>query len=597
MPVSAQTVSTSEIYNSNKYYYGEGEGVTFEEADNLALSSLLTMIGSQITSKTESGNHRKEEKGKLVSDNVYFKATVSTYSQATLTDVQRIVQRDKPPYRILRYISRQDVEEIFEHRRGKIAELLICAENALDQGKIDCALRDYYWAYALVRTMKNPSAETFEGHNLSTWIPNQIEDIIGNIGISAVRRDELSADLWFTYQNKPVSSLEFVYNDHGYETYYKAKDGIGQIELTSESDPDQFNISIVYSFKGCDGIDPEIASVLKVVPDVSVSGNFFNVRYNGLQAIEQATPAPGAYVADLMERASFSQIADLEANKPKEIAETSEYERKLEAIVDAIQHKGYQVDPALFTTRGLDQFRRLMRYGNAKVIGAPQFHFTQFDDYVTAKGLQVAFSFRNATYKKFTENIVFTFDSDGKVCNVAFGLEKTVEDNILGWKRVPENIRMSLVSFIERYQTAYALKDIDYIKQIFDDYAIIITVKENKVVRRTDTGYQTETTYTERRFTKESFLAHLQRGFDSKEFINIRFNDVYVERPDGPYEVYGVQLNQDYYSSNYSDRGYLMLGINYTDPANPTIFVRTWQKEPDPNFGLYSLKIFQPTTE
>ena len=35
-----------------------------------------------------------------------------------------------------------------------------------------------------------------------------------------------------------------------------------------------------------------------------------------------------------------------------------------------------------------------------------------------------------------------------------------------------------------------------------------------------------------------------------------------------------------------------MLAVNYTDPERPLIFVRTWQPEPDPDFGIYTIYDF-----
>ena len=39
-------------------------------------------------------------------------------------------------------------------------------------------------------------------------------------------------------------------------------------------------------------------------------------------------------------------------------------------------------------------------------------------------------------------------------------------------------------------------------------------------------------------------------------------------------ETYGIQIKQDYYSSNYGDHGYLFLMVDFNDPENPSIKVR-----------------------
>ena len=87
----------------------------------------------------------------------------------------------------------------------------------------------------------------------------------------------------------------------------------------------------------------------------------------------------------------------------------------------------------------------------------------------------MSFSFRNGTKTTFVEDVVFTFNAAGKIDNVAFGLGKDTENDILkrkvAWK---EQTREQLMEFLENYKTAYCLKRLDYIKDIFADDAIII---------------------------------------------------------------------------------------------------------------------------
>ena len=74
--------------------------------------------------------------------------------------------------------------------------------------------------------------------------------------------------------------------------------------------------------------------------------------------------------------------------------------------------------------------------------------------------------------------------------------------------------------------------------------------------------------------------------------MNIRFanNDVVKAGKGG--EIYGIQIKQDYYSTNYGDSGYLFLLVDINKPLEPTIKVRTWQPEPDPIDGLFDISHF-----
>ena len=174
--------------------------------------------------------------------------------------------------------------------------------------------------------------------------------------------------------------------------------------------------------------------------------------------------------------------------------------------------------------------------------------------------------------------------------NIAFGLGKTAEDDILNKGVWSESARKVLMAFLENYKTAYALKRLDYINTIFDDDAVIIVAnvaKRAKGIIGDGKSYQDDKIIKYNRYSKDQYLKNLSRCFGANEFINIRFanNDVVKLGKGG--ETYGIQIAQDYYSSTYGDKGYLFLEVDVNNPKQPIIKVRTWQPEKDPNFGLY----------
>lgn len=75
--------------------------------------------------------------------------------------------------------------------------------------------------------------------------------------------------------------------------------------------------------------------------------------------------------------------------------------------------------------------------------------------------------------------------------------------------------------------------------------------------------------------TKTSeYMRKLKMCFQSNQFINIRFADNDVVKMGAGGETYGIQIKQDYYSSNYGDHSYLFLMVDFNDPENPSIKVR-----------------------
>ena len=51
---------------------------------------------------------------------------------------------------------------------------------------------------------------------------------------------------------------------------------------------------------------------------------------------------------------------------------------------------------------------------------------------------------------------------------------------------------------------------------------------------------------------------------------------------------FGINLRQDYFSSTYSDTGFLFLLVNVSDPELPLIQYRTWQ--PDRDVEVFNTK-------
>ena len=151
-----------------------------------------------------------------------------------------------------------------------------------------------------------------------------------------------------------------------------------------------------------------------------------------------------------------------------------------------------------------------------------------------------------------------------------------------GWS---EEARLILVSFLESYKTAYALKRLDYISSIFDDDALIIT---GRVLKNTGIkGEWNDNEYV--RFTrqnKDTYIRNLSRVFSSQEYINIQFSDSEVIKLGKGEQLFGIKIRQEYFSATYSDVGYLFILVDVSDYKSPVIHVRTWQDSPDKDFGI-----------
>ena len=222
---------------------------------------------------------------------------------------------------------------------------------------------------------------------------------------------------------------------------------------------------------------------------------------------------------------------------------------------------------------------KLSKYGKVVVV-APK-------NVMSAKSTSITLGVANEVIQ--VEPDVFAFDGTPADC-VAFGLDKKAKEDIMNKNVWPVEARMTIIEFLENYKTAYSLKRLDYIRTIFDDDAVIIVGHVAKVaVRGNDNRHRTyRNKVTLTQYEKEQYIKHLEVCFRSNEFINIRFVDNDVRKAKEG-EEYGIQIKQDYYSTNYGDEGYLYIQVDLNERQEPIIRVRTWQPQPDPEIGLFGL--------
>lgn len=588
---SAQTWES--VKGSPDYVWGEGFGTTVEEADRQALSDLISKISVSVASGArQKETHRSTASG--TEEETSFAASVKTYSNATLNNTRKEILSNEPDAHVGRWIAVSEIDRIFEGRKLKIRSYLESAEKALSKGKIDVALKDFYWGLALVKTLRYPAEMTYEtaaGEEVRplNWVPEQINDVLAGLKTTVESRDGDDLMLRFTYGGKPVSSVDYSYFDgRDWSPICSARDGHGAAELAPGFSPASMQIRYELAYRSEAHVDSEVKSVLRTISVPAFRNAYANINLKPAKT-KAAKEEPAL-------ASTFSDMSETIFKMPEQASGTKQLEEKCNAFVRAIQKKDYTLSDPLFTDEGREIFNALVKYGKGTVVGKPKFTFYNNDKSVVAKGLQMTFSFPTGMRRSFTEDVSLYFNPEGKIENIAFGLGKTSETDILGKGIWDEKARLAIVSFLENYQTAYALKRLDYISSIFDDDAVIITGTVARSSGRIG-GERKSMQYNNEiirynRHTKDSYIKQLERSFAGKEFINIRFADNEVRKLSKGGEMYAIQISQEYYSSNYGDKGYLFLMVDINDPEAPLIKVRTWQPDKDPDFGIYGPEHF-----
>ena len=588
--------------SSFDYVYGEGWGETEEIADKQALANLISKITTTISNQFTVDESEMSD-GNNVSSETKVNSIVNTYSQATLNNVGSIVLEQAPKAHVMRYIKTSELQKAFEQRKDKVFDYLRSAARSEANGRIDNALRYYYWSMIMLKSLQYPNEIKFEdeegSHLLTTWIPLKINEIFDNIDAQIARRYGDVVDIYMTYKGNPVGSLDFSYFDGlQWSQLNNARNGVASIELRKNSSIRNLQVKYEYQYADETRIDKETQQVMSLFKEMTFPKASRVIGSNAKKESADFKTDFSKQVDNLVKSESMLDISQVENAK--------DYAKIMEKVIDGIKTRQYSDIKSYFTNDGWDMFDKLLHYGNARLIGDANFAFYAMDDNVVCRSIPMSFSFKN-NQKKFIEAVTFTFDNNMKIDAVAFALDSKAIADIFHNKLSKWSDKMKLIvaSFLENYKTAFALKRLDYIENLFSDEAVIIvghilkkkpySGENNKYIENEEVKYN--------RLTKEEYINNLRTSFKSNEYINIRFTDNEVTKSQVGGELYGIQIHQDYCSSSYGDTGYLFLLVDINNPKQPTIFVRTWQpnRDPrlhadygkdDPEYGIYGIGDF-----
>ena len=137
--------------------------------------------------------------------------------------------------------------------------------------------------------------------------------------------------------------------------------------------------------------------------------------------------------------------------------------------------------------------------------------------------------------------------------------------------------RRVILNYCEHFRMAYTTKDIDFLRQLFSDNALIIVGNVVKTMPDVEDKYMSRQQVTYNIRTKKEYLERLSKAFATNKKIDVRFSDFKIMRHPTKDGIYGVTLRQGYKSDSYADDGWLFLLWDFRDKSMPRIHVRTWQ--------------------
>lgn len=191
-------------------------------------------------------------------------------------------------------------------------------------------------------------------------------------------------------------------------------------------------------------------------------------------------------------------------------------------------------------------------------------------------------TYRGELHKELT----MSFSRQGTITGVRMAMDRNSYLTLVrnSNSNVEMRMRNEILKFVEDFRSYYVERNINALKNIFSDDALIIT---GRVVRRVEASnvdgisrrVREKVIYSKQ--SKKQYIDNLQALFKSTRYVHVDFSDIDIIRHGSDPNVYGVRLRQKWHSqryngNQYADDGTVFLLWDFTDEANPKIYVRTW---------------------
>jgi hypothetical protein len=177
------------------------------------------------------------------------------------------------------------------------------------------------------------------------------------------------------------------------------------------------------------------------------------------------------------------------------------------------------------------------------------------------------------------QEAVINFDKTGRIVSFFFTISMNMYSKVMQNSNEISDVRrrMAILDYVEHFRTAYNMKDMPFLQQVFSDDALIITGQVIKVQKSEVFPSGNKVVY--KKQNKTQYLTNLGNAFKVAKYIKVNFDDIKVVAHPTKRDVYGVTLHQEWNTNRYSDEGYVFMIWDFTNEDEPKIHVRTWQPD------------------
>lgn len=257
-----------------------------------------------------------------------------------------------------------------------------------------------------------------------------------------------------------------------------------------------------------------------------------------------------------------------------------QYKHIVDSVIVAINANDVYSVSSLFTSDGFKMISDLTETTKVNIVDSVKCHFIEFGDEVLCFFIPLQLS--PDSLNSFSRKMTLAFDKKGKIARMQFAIDEESSRDIMTDMLIPKEHRFAIINFMEIYQTAYSLRQMQYINDLFSTNAVMLIGSKAQVEDDNNPNLNqiALNSFYYRKHSINEYLEKLQNGFDSKGWIDVSLHDISISITDDMY-LYGINFVTDFKSANFSAKSNLFFCLDLTEATAPKIIFRVWQPSDD----------------
>ncbi|MCQ2360616.1 MAG: hypothetical protein MJ009_03935 [Paludibacteraceae bacterium] len=257
-----------------------------------------------------------------------------------------------------------------------------------------------------------------------------------------------------------------------------------------------------------------------------------------------------------------------------------QYEHIVDSVIVAINANDVYSVSSLFTADGFKMISDLTETTKVNVVDSVRCHFIEFGEDVLCFFIPLQLS--PDSLNSFSRRMTLVFNNKGKISRIQFAIDRESSKDIMTDMLIPKEHRLAIINFMEIYQTAYSLRQMQYIDDLFSTNAVMLIGSKAQVEdeNNPDLNQIAINSFYYRKHSIDEYLEKLQNGFESKGWIDVTLHDISISITDDMY-LYGINFVTDFKSANFSAKSNLFFCLDITEATAPKIIFRVWQPSDD----------------